>query len=499
MTLPQPGEAVSGTSAPGETEKARAGVDGVGADESPRGTATAERGPSSSLANAAGLREGNLQAPTRHALDWRNPEFYDEAALYAEQERIFDICHGCRRCVSLCGAFPTLFDLVDESETMEIDGVAKEDYWKVVDQCYLCDVCYMTKCPYVPPHPWNVDFPHLMLRAKAYRFRNRPVPPRDRLLTSTDAVGKLATIPVIVQAVNKANATPAVRRIMHSVLGVAEEAWLPPYASTRFRTDVPPSLHWPVRDGKRTPGKVAIFSTCYVNYNEPGLGHDLVKLLTHFQIPYTLASSEVCCGMPKLEIGDLASVEALKKKNLPVLAPLARDGYAILTPVPSCTLMFKQELPLLFPESADVEAVSNAMFDPFEYFVLRDRDGLLDKTFKRVLGNVSYHIPCHSRVQNVGQKTREALEWIPGTKVTTVERCAGHDGTFGVKREFYADSMKIGKPVFARMADAEPDYISSDCPIAGRRIEQGITEAHGAVKARKAHPLTLLCIACGLE
>jgi len=499
MTLPKPGEAVSGTSAPGEAENARAGVDGAGADQSPRGTATAERAPSSSQADAAGLREGNLQAPTRHALDWRDPEFYDEVALYAEQERIFDICHGCRRCVSLCGAFPTLFDLVDESETMEVDGVAKEDYWKVVDQCYLCDVCYMTKCPYVPPHPWNVDFPHLMLRAKAYRFRNRPVPPRDRLLTSTDAVGKLATIPVIVQAVNKANATPAVRRIMQSVLGVAEEAWLPPYASTRFRSDVPPSLHWPVRDGKRTPGKVAIFSTCYVNYNEPGLGHDLVKLLTHFQIPYTLASSEVCCGMPKLEIGDLASVEALKKQNLPVLAPLAREGYAILTPVPSCTLMFKQELPLLFPESADVEAVSNAMFDPFEYFVLRERDGLLDKTFKQVLGNVSYHVPCHSRVQNVGQKTREALEWIPGTTVTTVERCAGHDGTFGVKREFYADSMKIGKPVFARMADAEPDYISSDCPIAARRIEQGITEAHGAVKARKAHPLTLLCIACGLE
>ena len=120
------------------------------------------------------LREGNLQAPTRHALDWRSPEFYDEAALYEEQERVFDICHGCRRCVSLCGAFPTLFDLVDSSETMEVDGVAKDDYWKVVDQCYLCDVCYMTKCPYVPPHPWNVDFPHLMLRAKAKRFKSRP-------------------------------------------------------------------------------------------------------------------------------------------------------------------------------------------------------------------------------------------------------------------------------------------------------------------------------------
>jgi glycerol-3-phosphate dehydrogenase subunit C len=169
-------------------------------------------------------REGNLQAPTRHPLEWRAPEFYDEAALYQEQERIFGICHGCRRCVSLCGAFPTLFDLVDESPTMEVDGVAKADYWKVVDQCYLCDVCYMTKCPYVPPHPWNVDFPHLMLRAKAYRFRNRPVSARERLLTSTDAVGKLATIPIVVQAVNKANSSPLARKVMQSVIGVAEDA-----------------------------------------------------------------------------------------------------------------------------------------------------------------------------------------------------------------------------------------------------------------------------------
>ena len=445
------------------------------------------------------LREGNLQAPTRHPLDWRNPEFYDEAALYKEQERIFDICHGCRRCVSLCGAFPTLFDLIDNSASMEIDGVAKEDYWKVVDQCYLCDVCYMTKCPYVPPHPWNVDFPHLMLRAKAQAFQRHGARPRDRLLTSTDAVGRLATIPVVVQGVNKANATPLARKAMQRVLGIAEEAWLPPYAAHRFRNSAAPSLQWPVRNGERTPGKAAIFSTCYVNYNEPGIGHDLLKLLDHVQVPYTVVDREVCCGMPKLELGDLASVESLMRTNIPVLAELAHAGYAILTPVPSCTLMFKHELPLLFAEDPDVAAVADAMFDPFEYFALRERDGLLPKTFKHPLGNVSYHIPCHSRVQNIGQKTREVLEWIPDTKVTTVERCAGHDGTWGVKREHFADSMKIGKPVFARMSQGAPDYISSDCPIAGRRIEQGIAQAGDERRHRKAHPLTLLCRAYGLD
>ena len=444
------------------------------------------------------IREGNLQAPTRHPLDWRNPEFYDEAALFKEMERVFDICHGCRRCISLCGSFPTLFDLVDESKTMEVDGVAKADYWKVVDQCYLCDVCYMTKCPYVPPHPWNVDFPHLMLRAKAYKFRKGPVRKRDRMLTSTDAVGRLATIPVVVHAVNKANRTPALRKLMERTLGVAADAWLPTYAAKPFMKSAQPSLQWPVRDGERTPGKVAVFSTCYVNYNEPGIGHDLLKLLDHIKVPYVTIAGEACCGMPKLELGDLDSVEKLKDVNIPLLAPLAREGWAIVSPVPSCTLMFKQELPLIFPGDDDVKAVGDAMFDPFEYFVLRDKDGLLEREFKHPLGQVSYHIPCHSRVQNVGQKTREALEWIPGTTVNTVERCAGHDGTFGVKREFYADSMKIGKPVFQRMADPAPEYISSDCPIAGRRIAQGINQS-GAPEPRRAHPLTLLRIAFGIE
>jgi Fe-S oxidoreductase len=198
--------------------------------------------------------------------------------------------------------------------------------------------------------------------------------------------------------------------------------------------------------------------------------------------------------MPKLELGDLEAVERLKATNIPSLAKLAREGYAVLTPVPSCTLMFKSELPLLFPEDADVRTISEAMFDPFEYFVLRNRDGLLKTDFKAALGKVSYHIPCHSRVQNMGQKTREALQLVPGTTLNTVERCAGHDGTWGVKSEYYENSMKIGRPVFRQMAGNEPDYISSDCPIAGRHIEQGM----GATGAKRAHPLSLLRIAYGI-
>jgi len=439
-------------------------------------------------------REGSLEAPTRHPLDWKSPEFYDQAKLERELERVFEICHGCRRCVNLCGSFPTLFDLVDESATMEVDGVKKDDYWKVVDQCYLCDMCYMTKCPYVPPHPWNVDFPHLMLRAKAVKFRDKGASFRDRLLTSTDALGKLATIPVVVQAVNAVNKNSAARSLMQQTLGVHKDRVLPDYASAKFRNAARPRGDYPVRDGKTTPGKVAIFATCYINYNEPGIGHDLLKILEHNEIPATIVEKEACCGMPKLELGDLEAVARNRALNIPVLARFAREGYAIMTAVPSCTLMFKQELPLMFPEDADVTLVADAMFDPFEYLVLRHKDGLLKTEFPKPLGNVSYHVPCHLRVQNMGQKTRELLEMVPATKVTTIERCAGHDGTWGVKAEYFEGSMKIGRPVFRQMAEANPDYISSDCAIAGRHILQGV----GNTTARKEHPITLIRIAYGL-
>jgi Fe-S oxidoreductase len=442
-------------------------------------------------------REGNLEAPTRHPLDWLSDDFYNEESLNTELERVFDICHGCRRCVSLCASFPTLFDLVDESETMEVDGVDKKDYIKVVDQCYLCDLCYMTKCPYTPPHEWNLDFPHLMLRAKAVKFRRGEVTARDKFLSNTDGLGKFAGIPIVTQAVNAVNRAPATRAVVENVLGVDKNAWLPEFATTKFRSGAPVSSAHAVKDGANTPGKVAIYSTCYVNYNEPGIGHDLLAVLEHNQIPYVLVEKEACCGMPKLEQGDLQGVAEKKAINIPHLAKLAREGYAILTPIPSCTLMYKQELPLMFPDCADTQAVKAAMWDPFEYFVARNRDGLLKNDFKQPLGKVSYHIPCHSRVQNVGRKTADLLQLIPETTLNVVERCSGHAGTYGVKKEYHAMSMKIGKPVFKAMAKDEPDYISSDCQLAGHHIAQGMEE-NGLKQAAMAHPLALLRKAYGI-
>jgi Fe-S oxidoreductase len=443
---------------------------------------------------AMGRREGSLEAPTRHPLDWRSGDFYQEQSLFAELERVFDICHGCRRCFNLCQSFPTLFDLIDESDSMEVDGVAKKDYWKVVDQCYLCDMCYMTKCPYVPPHPWNVDFPHLMLRAKASKFKNGQASLRDKLITSTDTIGKLAGIPVVVQVVNATNSNKAARKIMDKTLGIHPDAKLPRYHSKTFRKRFDPEgAAPPVTPTPETRGKVALFTTCFGNYNDPGLAQDLVAVLRHNDIPVTLPEKERCCGMPKLELGDLEAVARAKEENIPVLARLVDAGWDLMAPVPSCVLMFKQELPLMFPDDADVRKVRDAIFDPFEYLMLRHKAGLLKTDFKQSLGKVAWHVPCHQRVQNIGHKTRDVLQLVPETTIETIERCSGHDGTYAVKSEFHLDSMKIGKPVFDRVQAGKPDHYGSDCPIAGYHIQDGMND--GSVPE---HPLRLLRLAYGI-
>jgi len=447
------------------------------------------------------MREGNLEAPTRHPVAWKAPGFYDESACLDEMGRIFDICHGCRRCVSLCQSFPTLFDLVDATSDGELTEVPRDDYWKVVDQCFLCDLCYLTKCPYVPPHAWNLDFPHTMLRAKAIQFKRGEVGVGARLLASTDVHGQFAGIPIVVQAVNALNRSAVARKALHAGLGVDPDAWLPSLATQRFRWGAASARAQVAVKGERTPGKVVIFSTCYVNYNEPGIGHDLLRVLDHNDIPYVVVDKERCCGMPKFELGDLDSVERSKEANIPVLDRYAREGYAIVSAIPSCTLMFKQELPHLFPDDEAVRRVQDAMWDPFEYLMARHKDGLLKTDFKTALGRVSYHIPCHGRVQKIGRKTEEMFKLIGQSvtvALTTVERCSGHAGTYGVKAAHHRDAMKIGKPVFKAMAQGQPDVISSDCALAGHHIAQGMEQA-GTPAPALAHPLTLLRRAYGLE
>jgi Fe-S oxidoreductase len=440
-------------------------------------------------------REGSLQAPTRHPLGQDDPAFYNEAAVLGELERVFDICHGCRRCVSLCNAFPTLFDLVDESSTMEVDGVDKSDYWSVVDHCYLCDLCYLTKCPYVPPHEWNVDFPHLMLRAKALGFKQGRTKMRDKLISSTDRIGSFASIPIVANVVNAVNKNEHTRALLETAIDVDAEARLPEYhsrtLSKRTRQHITEESK-AVGSGK-TRGKVAIFATCYGEYNEPQLGEDLLAVFEHNDIPAMIIPNTVCCGMPKLELGDLDSVKSLKNKNISILSQVVDEGWDIISPVPSCTLQFKQELPLLYPEDEMVMRVQSAFFDPFEYLMLRHKAGLLKTDFKNSIGRISYHVACHQRVQRIGLKTRDILSLIPDTEVDAIERCSGHNGTYAIKKEFHATSMKIAKPVVNRIRKAEPDVYTSDCPMAGHHIAAGLNDGSDTV-----HPITLLKKAYGI-
>ena len=446
-------------------------------------------------------REGGLDAPTRHPLNQDDPDFWNEDSLNKELERVYDICHTCRRCVSLCNAFPTLFDLIDESETMEVDGVDTADYSKVVDQCYLCDLCYLSKCPYVPPHEWNVDFPHLMVRAKAIKFNKGDTKLRDNIITSTDMVGKIASKPLLNSIANWGIESGVARKLLDKSFGIHEKAKLPPYQRTPLRKQSSAvSFFDPQRDSENSSlpindftDTVTLFTTCYCNYNEPNIIESLIAVLQHNNIEVKLAAKEHCCGMPKLELGDLGAVKKLKEKNIPILFDQVKKGRSLVSPIPSCVLMFKQELPLMFPEDDQVQTVANAFFDPFEYLHKLFKQSKLNIDFQNSLGNVSYHVACHQRVQNIGPKTKQILELIEDTVVSNIERCSGHDGTYGVKTETLTYANKIAAPIIRQINKQNPDYYGSDCPIAGKHLENNMS-----TDQKTTHPIDLLRFAYGI-
>ena len=445
------------------------------------------------------VKEGSLSAPKRHPIDWQSESYTDKEALYSELERVYDICHGCRRCVSLCDAFPTLFDLVDESETMEVDGIDKNDYMKVVDQCFMCDLCAETKCPYLPPHEWEVDFPHLMLRAKHYKYKQGDTRWRDRLITSTDPIFDTLSMPGLSQAANAAAGSSALRKLGDSMVGIHPEAPLPPFTdkpvskrvADEVGTDLTPTAC------EKTTGKVAIYVTCYGDHNEPQVVEDMISVLNHNGIAVRVLKDAKCCGMPKLELGDLQKVSDLKDANLPLFLQAIEDGYDLMAPIPSCVLMYRQELPLMFPDDEDVARVQNAFFDPFEYLMLRHKAGLARTDFSNSLGKVAYHVACHQRVQSFGMKTRDFLSLIPDTEVTAIERCSGHDGTYAIKSETYEKAMKIARPVVRRVKESEAETFGSDCPMAGRLIEHGLN-ATGENGGDAEHPISMVKRAYGL-
>ena len=427
-------------------------------------------------------REGSLEAPVRHPLNWQDEDFYNEQFLNDELERVFNICHGCRRCVSLCKAFPTLFDLIDESETFEVDSVDKADYKKVVDQCYLCDLCYMTKCPYVPPHEWNVDFPHLMLRAKAIQFKKGETKKSYKVLTSPQQVGSVASKPVISSIVNWSNSNKIIRKITENIMGVHADAVVPKYHSKTLTKLF-------VEDNIVSKFKVAIFGTCYGEYNDPKSVIDLVDVLRHNNVEVKLIKNTQCCGMPKMELGDLETVIKYANENITPLKKLVGDGYKLIAPIPSCVLMFKSELPMIISDNEDIKLISKAFFDPFEYLSFLNDSAQLDTNFSAIDKEVLYQMACHQRVQNIGSHTKKILGLIPDLGVNIAERCSGHNGTYGVRKETHTYAVTIAKPVVKKITD-NTDLVVSDCVMAGNHIAHLATQNIEAI-----HPITLVKMA----
>jgi len=450
------------------------------------------------------MREGSLEAPTRHPVDWRNPDFHDEAKLEAELRRVFDICHGCRRCFNLCDSFPRLFDMVDAAGEAETKGVASADLKKVVDACTLCDMCYMTKCPYVPPHEFNLDFPHLMLRYRAVEYKKGKTPLALRELTETDRNGRLAShaAPIANWASDTRN--ELTRPLMAKVAGIHPEAHLPKFhgltLTTRAKRDVIDVNGAAPAYGR----KAVVYATCFVNYNNPAIGEAARRVLglngVHTEVVYP-----ACCGMPQLEQGNLEKVDQNAARVAEELAPWVDKGYDIIALVPSCALMLKSEWLLVVPEDAPhraaVEKLARATFDLSEYIVdIARREGLAEG-MRPVDGGVTVHIACHARAQNIGQKAAEMLRLIPETRVQVIERCSGHGGSWGIMRENFETALKVGKPVARQAARNDSAHIASECPLAGAHIVQGIGRLDTPPDnppRESLHPIQILAKAYGV-
>jgi len=406
------------------------------------------------------------------AYDPTDSRYYDEKDLRAEAERVFSLCADCRLCVKFCGSFPKLFDAIDdyctEGKYAEVDTkkLKQQDVNKVVDLCFQCKLCYI-KCPYTPgDHEWAIDFPRLMARAKTQQVKKRGVPLVDRLLGKPDLVGKVGT--VTAGLVNWANANSINRQLLHRALGIHKDKKLPPFASksfaAHFRTHRQNIRGEPV-------AKIAFFSTCYVNYNQPEIGLDTLAVMGHNNVEVAFAY-EQCCGMPLWHNGDMEGAIKAAKENISRLIGHVAQGRTVVATNPTCSQMIRVEYPRMLG-SDEAKTVATQTMDPMEFLARLATQGKLKRDFKTGAGEISYHIPCHLRAQNIGYKTRDVLEMLPETKVRVVEECSGHDGTWAMKRENFEQSLKWGNRAFNAMAAGNPSVTCSDCPLAAIQIEQG--------------------------
>ena len=443
------------------------------------------------------MSEGSLEAPERHPIPWQDPDFYDEEKLDEELRRQFDVCHGCRRCHNLCDSFPRLFDLIDEAESMELDTVDSKDFKSVVDACTLCDMCFLTKCPYVPPHEFNLDLPHLMLRYRAVEHKKGQTGFVTKQIAKTDRNGKLAG--TVAPLANWANNTGngLARSALQSVAGIDKNAALPEFHSKTLSAWAKSSPVQRAEDAPAAARKAVVYATCFVNYNEPSMGEDALEILARNGVE-TEVLHPMCCGMPKLEHGDIEGVADAARTVAAAFKPWIDKGYDVVALTPSCSLMLKFEWPLILPDDADVRRLSEATRDISEYIVdIAKNEGLADG-MSALDGSVTVHLSCHSRAQNMGQKAAELLRLIPDADVQVIERCSGHGGSWGIMKDNFETGIKIGRPAARKALENAPKYIVSECPLAGVHILQGMErlaekeDAPPPIPEHAPHPLRLI-------
>ncbi len=442
-------------------------------------------------------KEGSLGAPTRHALAWRDAAFYDMDAIDAELTRVFDICHGCRRCFNLCDAFPKLFDMIDESDTLEVDGLdPKTDYKPVVDACTLCDMCFMTKCPYVPPHEFDLDFPHLMLRHRAAEHRQGATPRATTELAKTDRNGRVAKPIAPLANLMSATSNVAARAVMEMTLGVARDAELPRYHGVTLINRA--EQRDPARDadGPAKDRKAVVYATCFANYNQPRTGEAALAVLDKLGVE-TTTLHPACCGMPQLEHGDIAAVAARAEQVAAVFEPYVDAGHEVVALTASCGLMLKCEWPLIVPENAAVKKLAAATRDINQYVVELAKTHELPDGLSPVAGGLAVHMACHARAQNMGPKAAEMLRLIPDTEVAVIERCSGHGGTFGVMTATREMAVKVAKPAVRAFKKTGAEQLCSDCPLACKHLAQEIENA-GEPRPASKHPIEIFAEAYGL-
>ena len=397
----------------------------------------------------------------------------------------------------------SMFDAVDsyctEEKYAEVDTkkLKTEDVKEVVDLCFQCKLCY-PNCPYTPPHEFAIDFPRLLLRWKAQRVRREGVPLRARAMRDPAAIGRAASL--VPQVANAALRNRANRLLMEKTIGVHRDKLMPTYTRDTFprwwerhRPMLEPAE--PLKEGiaEPTPMKVALFSTCLIDFNDPEVGRAAVAVLEHNGVEVVRPPEQVCCGMPFLDGGDLDGATALIQRNVTAFTPFVDQGYAIVVPSPSCSLMVREEFPQLLATAA-AQRIAGAAHDLDAYLYRIGREGRLKRDFRRRFGRIQYHVPCHIRVQNVGIRGRDLLKLV-ADQVDAVQECSGHDGTWSMQREHFRDSLRWGEKAFAGMratGDESCAIACTDCRLAALHIEQGAGR-------KTVHPIVALAHAYGFD